>query len=53
MEDEVVNKYRERLRGKLYSYLEAERLLAEEPLAFACAGCGCPRQRRRTQAVRH
>ena len=40
MEDEVVNKYRERLRGKLYNYLEAEKLLAEEPLAFACAGCG-------------
>ena len=40
MQEEVVNKYRERLRGKLYSYLEAERLLSEEPLAFSCAGCG-------------
>lgn len=39
MQEEIMKSYRERLRPRLYDYLEAEKLL-REPLAFECPLCG-------------
>ena len=39
MQEEIMQRYREKLRPRLYDYLAAEKLLGEE-LDFACFACG-------------